>query len=106
MREAGFGLKMTRSPLTMTGPLQDAALAQADEAASLAEDDVVEKLDAEELAGGGQAPRQRDVLARWFRVAARVRVRGEDCRAPGQDGGLEHFAGMDERARQAADGDR
>ena len=27
-----------------------------------AEDDVVEQLDAEELTGGGQAPRQRDVL--------------------------------------------
>src|SRR5437667_330264 len=44
------------------GPLQDATLAEADEAARLAEDDVVEQLDAEELPGGGEPAREADVL--------------------------------------------
>src|SRR5205809_4727331 len=34
--------------------------------------------------GGGQAPRQRDVLARWFGVAARGRAVGEVRPVPGR----------------------
>jgi hypothetical protein len=46
------------------------------------------------LAGSRRRPRRRVSAMsspEWFRVAARVRVRGEDRRAPG---GLEHLAGL------------
>jgi hypothetical protein len=51
---------------------------------------VVEQLDAEELAGAGQAPRQRDVFGRGF-GSARVRVPPRSPALPGEDGGLEYF---------------
>jgi hypothetical protein len=65
---------------------------EAHEAAGLAEDEVVEKLDAEELAGGGETPRKGDVLGARLGIAAWVRVRREDRRASGQDRRLENFA--------------
>jgi len=53
---------------------------------------VVEDLNPEELAGGDEAARQRDVLGRGLGVAARVVVRQEQRRGAGEDRGLEDFA--------------
>ncbi len=53
---------------------QDRALAEAHEAAGLAEDEMVEKLDADELAGGSEASSEGDVVGRWLRVAGRMVV--------------------------------
>jgi len=43
---------------------------EAHEAAGVAEDEVVEKLDAEELAGGGETPRKGDVLGARLGITA------------------------------------
>ena len=75
-------------------PLQDAASAKADEAAGLAEDQVVEDLDPEELAGRGETARQGDVLGGGLGVAARMVVSEQERGAAGEDGGLEDFAGL------------
>ena len=67
---------------------------------------MVEDLDAEELAGGGEPAREGDVLGRWLGIAARVVVGQQERGAAGEDRRLENFARVDERARQAAYGDR
>jgi hypothetical protein len=58
--------------------LQDSPLAQADEAAGLPDDEVVEELDPEDLAGGRKTAREGDVFGRGLRIAAGVVVRRED----------------------------
>ena len=77
---------------------QDAPRAEAHEAAGLAEDEVVEDLDAEERAGGGEPAREGDVLGGRFGIAGRVVVAARIAATAGEDRRLEHLARVDERA--------
>src|SRR5260221_8946893 len=84
---------------------QHAPLAKADEPAGLAQDEMVEDLDPEELAPGDEPACESNVLGRRLGIAAGVVVSQQEGGTAGEDRGLEHFAGMNKRAREAADGD-
>src|SRR5690606_27309335 len=70
------------------------------------DDDVVQKLDADQPARFGKASCHVDVLRTGRRVAARVVVRADDGGAVSLDGRAEHFPRMDDGRVQAADGQR
>jgi hypothetical protein len=71
-------------------PARQAAtpLAEADEAAGLAKDEMVENLDAEELAGRREPAREGDILGGRLGVAARVVVGQQEGGGNVHEGGL------------------
>ena len=77
---------------------QPASLAKA-HVATIADDDVVEHVHADQLAGINESSRERHVVRAWRRVAARVIVRHDDRGGVRQERSLEDLARL-------CDGDR
>ena len=73
---------------------------------AVAEDDVVEKRDAERFAGSDEAVRKSEVLVAWGGVSSGVVVRDDHALRPATYGSLEDFSGMDERPFNGAGGNR
>src|SRR5438093_1444596 len=86
------------------GWLEHAALLEGDEAV-VAEDDVVEELNAEESAALVEAEGDAAVFGAGAGVAAGVVVDDDDGGGAGDDGVFEHLARVDEAAVKDADGD-
>jgi len=71
----------------------------------VSDDDVVEQLDIEDLAGFPKALREFDVVGRGGGVAARVVMREDDFDCAGQEGRDEGFAWRDDELARCTDGD-
>ena len=69
-----------------------ATRAEAHEPAFFAEDEVVQDLDTEDRAGGGEPASEGQVLGGWFGISGRVVVGEEYGGTAGEDRGLEHLA--------------
>src|SRR5678815_696717 len=67
--------------------------------------EMIEDLDAHERPRGSEAPRQRNVLRRRLRIARRVVVEEDEGGGARDHRLLEDLARMNQRRRQAADGD-
>ena len=73
-----------------SGVSKELLLSEGSEAA-IAQDYVVEDLDADEVTGMAEPVRDRPVLCRRFRVAGRMVVHQDQARGAREDRGLEHF---------------
>ncbi len=67
------------------------ALEHRDERA-VADDNVVESMDAKELRPLEEPARQRDIISGWLRIAARMVVGEDDRGGTGRNGSSEHLA--------------
>src|SRR5262245_38489153 len=73
--------------------------------ATIADHDVIEQLDTDQLPALGEAPRECEILGARGGIAGRVVVDQNDAGRTGDDGGFENLAGVDDCGAERANRD-
>src|ERR1700694_5117075 len=92
-----------RGRAELRSSLDGAPLLERYEGGPFANDDVVEELDAEDLAGVGHSPGEVEILGAWCGIAARMIVEQDDRGGVGEQGGREDGSRLDGGPAQRAD---